>query len=609
MPEKKIFFPLDMIFACNWPSAHTLTIKGDFGKIFLNIANNMNEVSVRGVLEYLGQQYKYSTILSIKEKMFTVTMQEPSKELYDVVMKVKMLNGFPMLEITGNIPTFQYFTAGDFKTEVIVNSWLNYDIKHTFHGMEMLRLTVDMLYGFPRMEITGKIPAFKYLKAGAFKTEVIVNSWLNYEIKHTFNGVEMLRLTFGMLNGFPRMEISGKMPTIKYFTAGDFKTEVIVNSWFNYEIKHTFNGVEMLKLTFQMLNGFPRIEITGYLPTTPLFTAGVFKSQLIVKNLYNYEIMHIFKGMEILNLKIALINGKMEMMMKYGQTHKTHIVLEYEYLRWIKILLPTTNTWLSKDLGVEMHYQPTNEEKLIEGGNIKIVAKSDNMPVMKFGGYYGLTLDSTKYEILLNDFYINLLNNAIMLFDGITFSELKFYGKISLDLLSTNSIDRFNLMIPKIALEAKIHKDEQKVFHYLLTTIETPYKLYILFPYVFQNILSMTQEHIEITHEHVVLGNKQVISTLCNLTTKKIITKVTPTLMSFELFDGEVSLVKYVTELTKVVVGRNSMLLEGNKIVQFNAYQPWFLPTILKFNQLKTKFHLEVVDKAARKFKHQCCCL
>merc|ERR1711909_104456 len=547
MPEKKIFFPLEMIFTCNWPSAHTLTIKGDFGKIFLNIANNMNEVSVRGVLEYLGQQYKYSTILSIKEKMFTVTFQESSKELYDVVMKVKMLNGFPMLEITGNIPTLPYFTAGD------------------------------------------------------FKTEVIVNNLLNYEIKHAFNGVEMLRLTFQMLNGFPRMEITGKIPTFQYFTAGDFKTEVIVNSWLNYEIKHVFNGEEKLRFIFQMLNGFPMIEITGNLPATPLFTAGVFKSQLIVKSLHNYEIKHIFKGMEILNLKIALINGKMEMIMKYGQTHKTHIVLEYEYLRWIKILLPTTNTWLSKDLGVEMHYQPTNEEKLLEGGNIKILAKSDNMPVMKFGGYYGLTLDSTKYEILLNDFYINLLNNEIMLFDGITFSELKLYGKISLDLLSTNSIDRFNLMIPKIALEAKIHKDEQKVFHYLLTTIETPYKLYIFFPYVFQNILSMTQEHIEITHEHVVLGNKQVISTLCNLTTKKIITKVTPTMMSIELFDGEVSLVKYVTELTKIDVGRNAMLLEGNKIVQFNAYHQWFLPAILGFNQLKTKFHLEVVGKAERK--------
>merc|ERR1711970_1499824 len=487
MPEKKIFFPLEMIFTCNWPSAHTLTIKGDFGKIFLNIANNMNEVSVRGVLEYLGQQYKYSTILSIKEKMFVVTLQEPSKELYDVVMTVKMLNGFPMLEITGNIPTFQYFTTGDFKTAIIVNSWLN------------------------------------------------------------------------------------------------------------YEIKHIFNGLEMLRLTFEMLNGFPRIEITGNLPTTPLFTAGVFKSQLIVKRMFNYEIKHVFKGMEILNLKIALINGKMEMMMKYGQTHKTHIVLEYEYLRWIKILLPTTNTWLSKDLGVEMHYQPTNEAKQFEGGNIKIVAKHDNMPIMNIGGYYGLTLDSTKYEILLNDFYVNLLNKDTMLFDSIAFSELKFYGKILIDRLSMNGL------MPKIALEAKIHKDEQKVFHYILTTIETPCKLHIFFPYLFQNILSMIQEHIEITHEHVVLGNKQVISTLCNLTTKKIITKVTPTMMTLELFDGEVSLVKYVTELTKIDVGMNSMILEGNKIVQFNAYQPWFLPAALGFNQLKTKFHLEVIDKAEGK--------
>merc|ERR1719315_39023 len=281
-----------------------------------------------------------------------------------------MLNGFPRIEITGKMPAIKYFTAGDFKTEVIVNSLLNYEIKHTFNGVEMLRATFGMLSGLPRIEITGKMLNIKYFTAGDFKTKVIVNSWLNYEIKHTFNGVEMLRLTFGMLNGFPRMEITGKMPTIKYFTAGDFKTEVIVNSWLNYDIKHTFNGVEMLRatfgmlngfprmeitgkmptfkyftagdfnnveilrLTFQMLNGFPMIEITGNLPTTPLFTAGVFKSQLIVKNFYNYEIKHIFKGMEILNLKIALINGKMEMMMKYGQTHKTHIVLEYEYLRW-----------------------------------------------------------------------------------------------------------------------------------------------------------------------------------------------------------------------------------------------------------------------------------
>merc|ERR1719347_1555757 len=142
-------------------------------------------------------------------------------------MKVNMLNGFPRIEITGNIPTFRYFTAGDFKTEVIVHSWLNYEIKHNFHGREMLRLTFKMLNGFPRIEITGNIPTFKYVRAGDFKTEVIAHSWLNYEIKHNFHGREMLRLTFKMLNGFPRIEMTGNIPSFKYVRAGDFKTEVI----------------------------------------------------------------------------------------------------------------------------------------------------------------------------------------------------------------------------------------------------------------------------------------------------------------------------------------------------------------------------------------------
>merc|ERR1719370_2261280 len=194
----------------------------------------MNEVSVKGVVEYLGQQYKYSTILSIKERSFTATVEEPSKELHDIAIKFKMLNGFPMIEIAGNVP-----------------------------------------------------------------------------------------------------------PKCHLFPTGVFKTEVIMTSLFHYEIKHVFNGVEML------------------------------------------------------NLNLAINNGKIEMIVKYGQAHKTHIVMEYEYLRWIKIVFPTTNSWLTKDLGIEMHYQPTNEERHLEGGNIKIVAKHDNSPIMNIGGYYGLTLDCT----------------------------------------------------------------------------------------------------------------------------------------------------------------------------------------------------------------------
>merc|ERR1719318_15741 len=207
--------------------------------------------------------------------------------------------------------------------------------------------------------------------------------------------------------------------------------------------------------------------------------------------------------MEMLNLRIAIINGKIEMIVQYGLTHKTHMVIEYEFLKWMKIIFPLTNTWLSQDLGIEMHYQPTNEAKLLEGGNIRIVCMRDNVPIMNIGGYYGHTLDSTKYELLLNDFYVNMLNQEIVQIFG---------------------------------------------------TTETPYKLHIFCPYVFKNVLNIQNvEHVEITHEHDVLGKDTSITTMCNLTTKKIITKVSPNMMSIELFDGEVSLVKYVSELTKVM--------------------------------------------------------
>merc|ERR1712084_48531 len=406
---------------------------------------------------------------------------------------------------------------------------------------------------------------------------------------------EMLNIVFKMLNGFPKLAITGTMPAVPFLPAGVFKTEVIANSRYSYEIKHIFNEMEMLKITVKMVKGFPRIEIAGKMPTSPIIPTGASKTEIIAKNWKNYEIRHIFNGMQMLNLKIAIINGKMEMIGKYGMTHKTHLVMEYEYMRWVKIMLPTTNTWLSKELGIEMHYQPTNEAKLLEGGNIKIVAMHDNMPLMEIAGYFGLTWDSTVYEILVKDFHINLMNLETILPFEIILPEVKFYGKIFLDRQNRNGL------LPKLAFEAQIHKDEKIVFHYLLTTVETPYKLHIFFPYFFQHVLHLTHEHLEITHEHIVLGNKQVIKTLCNLTAKKLIGTITPTLMSIELFDGELSLVKYVTELTKIEVGRNAMVLEGVKTFEFNAYQPMLLPKILGFNKLMTKFHLEVADKAAGK--------
>merc|ERR1719260_307217 len=141
------------------------------------------------------------------------------------------------------------------------------------------------------------------------------------------------------------------------------------------------------------------------------------------------------------------------------------------------------------------------------------------------------------------------------------------------------------------SLEAKIHKDEKMVFHYLLTTVETPYKLRIFFPYLFHDIMNMKAKELEDTHEHVALGNKQVITTQCNLTNKKLIATVTPTTTSFELFDSDVSLIKYVTELTKIDIGTNSLLLEGSKIVQLNAYHPCFLPKAKSLFQCQADCH------------------
>merc|ERR1712042_365007 len=229
------------------------------------------------------------------------TYQLPTKEIYDIAMEFKMLNGFPRLEITGNVPTSQMLTAGVFKTEVIINNWLDYEIKHIFNNMEMLKWTFSMLNGFPRIEMTGTMPTSKLFKAGTFKTDIIVNDWLDYDMKHIFNGVDMLNLTFKIMNGFPRIDVTGNMPTSRFFTAGFFKTGVIVKSWLDYEIKHIFNGKEMLSMTLKEFNGFPRLEFTGIIPTLPIFPAGVFKTEVIVNNWLNYDIKHIFNDIEMLS--------------------------------------------------------------------------------------------------------------------------------------------------------------------------------------------------------------------------------------------------------------------------------------------------------------------
>merc|ERR1719347_87441 len=207
------------------------------------------------------------------------------------------------------MPTLPLVPAGAFKTEVIVSNWLNYDIKHFFNDVEMLSLTLKELTRFPRLEITGTMPTLPILLAGVFKTEVIVNTWFSYEIKYIFDDMEMLNIVFKMLDGFPRLVITGTMPTLPLVPAGAFKTEVIVSNWLNYDIKHIFNDVEMLSMIFKMLHGYPRLAITGTMPTLPLVPAGVFKTEVIVSNWLNYDIKHFFNDVEMLSLTLKELTG------------------------------------------------------------------------------------------------------------------------------------------------------------------------------------------------------------------------------------------------------------------------------------------------------------
>merc|ERR1719369_1322335 len=121
-----------------------------------------------------------------------------------------MLNGFPMIEITGNVPACRLFSAGYFKTEVMVKNWFNYELKHIFNGTEMMNMRIANTNG---------------------KIEVMMKNWFNYEIKHIFNGMEMFGLRIKMLNGFPMIEIAGNVPACRLFAAGQFKTEVMVKNW------------------------------------------------------------------------------------------------------------------------------------------------------------------------------------------------------------------------------------------------------------------------------------------------------------------------------------------------------------------------------------------
>merc|ERR1719186_1563893 len=295
---------------------------------------------------------------------------------------------------------------------------------------------------------------------------------------------------------------------------------------------------------------------------------------------------------EVFNLNVAFTAGKMDLTLMYdnGVSKTNHLIVEY---------------------------QPTNEASPLAGGNIKMVAIRESVPFLEFGGYIGLTINTAKYELLFNDFYVNVVN-AIMLEEVANifninmlnvcttfnwcFFEASFNGKVFID--RKNKYGFLN----KMAVEAKATKDKKEVYNFIFTTVETP-KLRIFCPFLLKNVLNIQHiDHLEMKLDHVVTGDENSITISWNYNELKFVAKITPTMVAYELLVGQVSHLKHIQEFT-IENSEKSFLLAGKSelLITEKSYIYKFLnflsPTYACFKDITTDYRFEVVDKAAGKVK------
>jgi len=121
--------------------------------------------------------------------------------------------------------------------------------------------------------------------------------------------------------------------------------------------------------------------------------------------------------------------------------------------------------------------------------------------------------------------------------------------------------------------------------------------------------VQVTKDMFEIFNVNV--NNEQVltITAICNFPSKKFSFKITPTMISYELLDGEVSVFKYLNQLT-MEVGTNSYLVKGMANIHLNENSnlymvQCFVSNSLCFKDLTTNYHLEMVDKTTSKVNIQ----
>merc|ERR1712042_144432 len=234
--------------------------------------------TLKGVVEYHGQQHKFSAVASISGKSIIVSCEHPSGEKKYWTMKIESVNGFPKIIITGSLPSTILTSSGDFKTEMIMHNFFQYTVKHIHNSEEMLKVKLSLATG------------------SLVDCTILFGTGLKYNTQ----------ITVDYMNGFPKVLINGYVPNTFLFNSGRFETELIMHSLFHYSVSHVYNGQELLKvkatiaqgkflqctvlfgqglkyntaLSVECVNGFPKMIITGKVPNIVMFNEAEFQTEL-----------------------------------------------------------------------------------------------------------------------------------------------------------------------------------------------------------------------------------------------------------------------------------------------------------------------------------------
>merc|ERR1711915_1043733 len=285
-------------------------------------------------------------------------------------------------------------------------------------------------------------------------------------------------------------------------------------------------------------NGLPKLIVTGNLPMIN------FTTKLTMKNIFHWSLSHVINGWEMLNVDVTLAEGSLlECVVLFSKNQILHFKIERGN-NTVKLIFLNTNFWLldHKNLNVEWAFIPANAANLWQGGNVKFAVLRQDAQLLKIGGLINLTFNSDMIHIVLNNWTIKIMQPTLMKLMPVTALQ----GEILVNLKTMK-------WLPRVTFDMKLQKETTKVVHIIFSSNETPFKLQFCCPLLINTILNIQNiEYVEIEMTPLVRGNEVITTVICNLTSQKIIVKITPTMITFEVMDGTVSLIKLINELNTV---------------------------------------------------------